>query len=263
MDSIVAYLQSCLQPKDTTEFHTCKYFDKNIFQNMKQDGIMITEHDYPFEIECCERVKIGNYYMYKKCIKPLHWLNHDGSFSWTHNPQEDPLYKRLVPPPDETVNHTLLIKSVIEQCNPSNKNYVEYGVRWATNISVIAPLVHKAYGVDIAYPPSIPPNCSFYQMMTNTFSTQMLSTLTFHFAFIDADHKFESCFDDFQHIYQHIQPGGYIFLHDTYPCEQRLLDPGACNDCYKTPLAIKRDYPDAEILTLPLNPGFTIVRKVN
>lgn len=59
---------------------------------------------------------------------------------------------------------------------------------------------------------------------------------------------------DFESIYLYIDQGGYIFLHDTYPCSKEFLDPNACNDCYQTPLLIKQKYKDnIEIITLPLN----------
>ena len=260
MDNIIDYLKACLKPKDNTEFYQCQSFDPLIFSQMKQDAIMITNSPPPDYLLLCEFVKVGQYYIIKKCFRDLAWLNTNGTFEW--DTSQEPLYRRLLPPPDESVDHPLIISNIIKESEPSDKTYIEYGVRTGTTLNAIAPLVSKTFGVDIQENPyGVPSNCSFYKAFTNDFSMQILPTLQYQFAFVDADHKFESAFQDFQHLYRYIQPGGYVFLHDTYPCEKRFLDPGACNDCYKTPLAIKKAYPGIEILTLPLNPGVSIVRK--
>lgn len=259
MDSLIRYLKKSIKPKNSSEFYETDIFDLIVFANMKQDGIMITKSPPPKNLSFAEYVKIGSFYIIKKTFKNLEWLNNDNTFSFSNS--SEPIYRRLLPPPDESVNHTLIIKSVIQENDPSEKSYVEYGVRWGGNLSEISSLVKNSYGVDIQSPPSIPVNAKFYKCFTDEFSQNILPNLKYHFAFIDADHKFESCFKDFQYIYKHLEPNGYIFLHDTYPCEERFLDPGACNDCYKTPIEIKRNYPNLEILTLPLNPGVTIIRK--
>jgi hypothetical protein len=259
MDLLIEYLKRSIRPKNSSEFYETDVFDLIVFANMKQDGIMITKSSPPKNLSFAEYVKVGSFYIIKKTFKNLEWLNNDNTFSFSNS--SGPIYRRLLPPPDESVNHALIIKSVLQENDPSEKTYIEYGVRWGDNMSKISPLVKKSYGVDIQDPQSIPENCLFYKCLTDEFSKKTLPDLKYHFAFIDADHKFESCFKDFQYIYEYLQPNGYIFLHDTYPCEERFLDPGACNDCYKTPIEIKKNYPNLEILTLPLNPGFTIIRK--
>lgn len=260
MNNFIEYIKESLKPLDPTEFVELDTFSPVVFSNLKQDGIMLLKNPPPSHLSFCEHVKLcDNLYMVKKSFKNLEWLNEDGTFTW--DTSSTPLYRRLLPPPDETVNHPLLIFSVIFSNNPTDKTYVEYGVRTGTTLRPISSIVKQSYGVDIQDTPVVPQNCSFHKCPTDNFSTQVLPSLTFHFAFIDADHKYESCMTDFDHIYKHIQPGGYIFLHDTYPCEERFLDPGACNDCYKTPIKIKEKYPNIELVTLPLNPGFTIIRK--
>lgn len=52
-------------------------------------------------------------------------------------------------------------------------------------------------------------------------------------AFIDADHCFESALKDFENILKRLNPGGVILLHDTDPEEDRLINPGYCEDSYK------------------------------
>ena len=98
-------------------------------------------------------------------------------------------------------------------------------------------------------------------MTTDTFSTNYLPNIEYHYAFIDADHKSKQVVIDFEYLYKYIKTGGFIFLHDTYPCMIENLLPAACNDCYLSPIVIKQRYPLIEILTLPINPGLTIIRK--
>ena len=74
-------------------------------------------------------------------------------------------------------------------------------------------------------------------------------------------HKSEQVVIDFEYLYKYIKTGGFIFLHDTYPCMIENLKPSACNDCYLSPIIIKQKYPLLEMLTLPINPGLTIIRK--
>jgi predicted O-methyltransferase YrrM len=121
--------------------------------------------------------------------------------------------------------------------------------------------VKSAYGVDITnYTPSNS-NIIMNVMTTDTFSEIILPTLTYDYAFIDADHSSHQVLKDFEHIYKYINKGGYIFLHDTYPCLEQMLASDYCNDCYKSPLLIRGIYPDIQMLTLPLNPGITIIHK--
>lgn len=213
--------------------------------------------------------KLDDYYLIKKCYKNLHWLNDDGSFSFTNN--QEPLYRRLLPGSFnralETVDHTFIIKTIISYMknkinyNNQKNTYIEYGVRDASNLNQIIPIVDNTYGIDIINSKLHHNSCNFFTGSTDDFSLNHLPNIKFHFAFIDADHKFESCIKDFDNIFKYIQPGGFIFLHDTYPCNLQLLNPEFCNDCYKTPIMIKEKYPNIEILTIPLNPGLTIIRK--
>lgn len=263
LQELSSYLRRCLRPTDHTEFYEGP-FDLKTFNNLKQDGIMIVPNEPvpPFkEMLFYEYVKIGKNTLIKKAYKDLEWLNDDGTMTFTTNAVS--LYRRLLPPPDESVDHTFILSSIIKVIPESKQqNYIEYGVRDGSNINTISSCVKKCYGVDIQSSTSkLSSNCSMTVCSTNKFSDDALPLLTFNFAFVDADHKFESAYQDFKNLYKHIQPGGIIFLHDTYPCEKRLLDPGACNDCYKTPIAIKKKYPGIEMVTLPLNPGITIVRK--
>jgi hypothetical protein len=90
------------------------------------------------------------------------------------------------------------------------------------------------------------------------------SNIKFDFIFIDADHSFEQSLNDFLNASKHIVEDGFIFLHDTYPYDSVMLSPDLCHDAYKTALYIKQNLiHEFEVVTLPFNPGLTIIKKMN
>ena len=104
-------------------------------------------------------------------------------------------------------------------------------------------------------------NSRFYEMSTDDYFAYM-SIPTLDMVFIDADHKFESALRDFDNVFPHVRNDGFIFLHDTYPHDEKWLAPQYCNDCYKTAEYIRENYSDkCEIITIPVHPGLSIVRK--
>jgi hypothetical protein len=268
MESLVEYLKKSLRATNTNELciQTDNIFDKNRIDSLVLDGIYISgppDTDLPQDVEF---VKIGDQYIYKKTNKTgLEWLNEDGTFNWTDS--DLPMYRRLLPPPDESVNHTLIIKSVLQEYSQLT-NYIEYGIRWGENFREIHKLVPGVcYGVDInvltQHHSLASDRIKLYEMPTDTFGETVLSSINFNAAFIDADHSSTAVLKDFKYIFDQIDVGGYVFLHDTYPCAESFLDPGGCNDCYKVPGTIKEKYNGKlELLTLPLNPGLTIIRKI-
>jgi hypothetical protein len=135
-------------------------------------------------------------------------------------------------------------------------------VRSGSVIETISNYVKVAYGVDVCDYTPRGANIKFYKMPTDTFSSSVLPTIQFDYAFIHAGLSSKQMLADFEYLYKALNRGGYIFLHYTYPCDEILLRPDYCNDCYKSPLLIKEKYPGIEMLTLPINPGITIVHKI-
>ena len=260
---LTEYIENCLQARDNTEFISVEKFNIDAFNSLQQDGIMCSYTQPPI-LKNIEYVNIGPVYISRKIDRSLHWLNPTtNEFEWTDS--RDPLYRRMIPPPEETVDHSFLIQSIIETVDPLKTGvYIEYGVRDAKILNYISQYVKMAYGVDINSTNPVRDNVLFTQCKTDFFSQVFLPNIKYNFAFIDADHKFESVFKDFQYIFKYITKGGYIFLHDTYPCNEFYLNVNGCADCYRTPIEIKKHYTqhELEILTLPLHPGFTIIRKL-
>lgn len=242
---------------------------------VQPNGFIITS-SYPIELKnnrLCEYIKLDNHIVIKKTVNGLEWLP---EYLGATSPKDKldtvqrfseaktdyiPIYMRNVPPPPETFDHA----GFLSRCAQTIPDcvYIEYGVRDGDSIVRIQPHTSACYGVDMKPGKNQLPNIGFFQMTTNMFSERFLPHIQFDMAFIDADHKSESAFTDFTHIFKHIRTGGYIFLHDTYPFHQSFLATDCCNDCYRTPILIKEIYHGyCEVLTLPFNPGLTIVRKL-
>lgn len=264
MDNFLSFLKDdCLHARDETEYVQLDEFDEKVFENLKQDGFMVVTSPTSVPVEQLrgiDRITLG-----KNCVllrknypRQLAWLNPDNERHEFDESQE-PLYRRLT----RDVDHPKIISSVIGITNIDRKgNYVEYGVMVGHSLEVVAPVVNVAYAVDLTVYVPKQKNIRFFNMKTNTFSRNYLPRIPFRYAFIDADHKSEQAFIDFEFLYKHCEQDGYIFLHDTYPFSEKYLAPNMCNDCYKTPLKIREKYPDIEMITLPFQPGVTIVHKV-
>ena len=264
MNGLLVYLYSVIRPRGPHEFSVSERFDIDIFHKMVEDGLYITQEVPPSTIDrsTIEYVQFGNHFLCKKIKTGLVWLKADGSKSFDDS--REPIYRRLIPPPYETVDHVHILRCVASMIGPPNEiSYVEYGVSYGHSLNGVANLIGSGIGVDIGPKPEniTQEHIKFYNMTTDEFSAGILPSVKFNLAFVDADHCFTSAYTDFTHVYDKIENGGYILLHDTYPCVEYLLEPRFCNDCYKVPFEIKKNYPNAEIITIPLNPGVTIVRK--
>jgi predicted O-methyltransferase YrrM len=102
-------------------------------------------------------------------------------------------------------------------------------------------------------------------MSTREFKTTFLDKLRepIDMAFIDADHTSTVAFQDFEDLFPHLIESGIIFMHDTYPCDKKFLISEYCGDAWRVPDMIKAKYGrECEVLTIPIQPGLTMVRKV-
>lgn len=145
--------------------------------------------------------------------------------------------------------------------------YVEYGMAACGSMLSVAPYCKRAIGVDIKSHPYMQgiPNLDFYNMSTDMFKERFLDKcaddFTIDMAFIDADHEAEQVVRDFDALYAKLVPNGFIFIHDTYPISEMFTEQGYCGDSYKVPFIIKKKYPGIDIMTIPVQPGMTVIRK--
>ncbi len=161
-------------------------------------------------------------------------------------------------------DHSEFIASIAKWYRPNL--FVEYGVENGTATRIIAPHCKRLVGVDIN------PECNhdipkfeFYNVSTREFKTLFLDKLKepIDMAFIDAEHTSGAAFQDFEDLFPHLIESGIIFMHDTYPCAKEYLITGYCGDVWRVPDMIKAKYGrECEILTIPIQPGLTMIRKV-
>lgn len=155
-------------------------------------------------------------------------------------------------------HHANIIKSII-LCTGCEK-YLELGVKNAVTFNQIVPLVKKAVAVDIKDARNKKMG-EFHLMTTDKYFEQLDENEKFDIIFIDADHKFVSVRKDFENSLKHLNHLGIIFLHDSDPITKEYTLNNKCGDCYKIVDYIRKNHPELDAVTLPVNvAGLTIVR---
>lgn len=176
------------------------------------------------------------------------------------------IHLRNVPPPAETFDHPAFFDFIFSWLRP--ESYLELGVRDGRNILTVSRHCNNLIAVDVTpqyftSPDDMRGSFNYFAMTTDEYFDQVNRDIKFDAVFIDADHSHEQSLKDFLNVKDMVIEDGFIFFHDTYPYDPEYFDPGACNDVYKTALYIKQNFIDEfEILTLPFNPGVTIVKKM-
>jgi len=158
-----------------------------------------------------------------------------------------------------------LIMEFIKLLQP--RVYCEIGVKRGYTFKTIISEVDMCIGVDPIPLSNIErfANVKFYAMFSSQFA-EVYDGPKFDMLFIDGDHSEEGLYHDITKIaIKFIQPiTGLIFVHDTYPVEQKLEVPGYCDKAWKVAKLI-HDYPslNLEIVTIP-GPwaGLSILRYV-
>ena len=174
-----------------------------------------------------------------------------------------PIHLRNTPPPMETFDHPAFLEMFFTWLKP--ERYLELGVRDGNCFNRVVPLCKHSIGVDTIPPRiSVSENVEYYQMNTDDYFKQLDPSIMFDAVFIDADHSHAQSLKDFINVKDKVVVDGFIFLHDTYPYDRSLFSPQLCNDVYRTALHIKENYySEFEYITLPFNPGFTILKKMD
>lgn len=281
MQQIITFFKNIL--KQDFLFYIIKENSDNLTNhlvksNIKQDTLIIVLVynklplllNYSFEIVKIESNENEIYFIKKLGKLPyknIAWLDEITS-QLNFSTNRDFIYNTILPTDFnpikyETLDHTYFFECFYGINDCKDKNYIEYGVRTCSNLNKVSKFFKTCHGVDIINYNCTSNNIKKYIMDTSVFAKDILPTLNFDFCFIDASHNFKDVYNDFVNIFKYINTNGIIFLHDTYPCDESFLDKNACYDCYKTPLKIKEVYKDKiQILTIPLNPGLTIIKKI-
>lgn len=186
---------------------------------------------------------------------------------------EAPIYLRNVPKLYKlSLNHIEMIEYYVRLIKPND--FIELGVQFGEATKKIIPHVHGTYhAVDIQRSSNIDyfeknySNFKFYTMSTDDFFKDLKEkgiNLNLEMAFIDACHTFEATYRDFLNVREHLVNDGIIFMHDMYPKDLESSQPELSGDCYKTAEKIRLEHNhEFEIFTVPVEPGLSILRKVN
>ena len=150
-----------------------------------------------------------------------------------------------------------LISKVIE--STSCKMYLELGIAHGDNIHEMTKYCNCCIGVD-----------NVNDIHFNDFEFHFKTTDDFfkdfnrnpNIIFIDASHNFEQVKKDFINSLNCLSEHGIIFLHDTDPVRQEFLNEMACGDSYKIHNWIKENFPELNMITLPISiAGLTMVNR--
>lgn len=107
----------------------------------------------------------------------------------------------------------------------------------------------------------LPSPIEFFHGTTDDFFTQ--NKETFDVIFIDACHEYEYVKRDLFNTIPILNEGGIIFMHDTDPLNETLLQPDWCGDGCRVNLDLN-ELEEWNYITLPIdNAGLTILRRKN
>ena len=162
----------------------------------------------------------------------------------------------------ETYNHYDIIQHLCSWIRP--KNYLEIGVRHGTVYNLVKEYANTCYLVDINFLDlDYSSNTIKYEMTSDLFFNTINRDLKFDFVFIDGDHSKEQVLRDFLNVKDMVIDDGFIILHDTYPCNETMELPNHSYNAWEAVLEIKQKFiSEWEIVTLPFNPGLTIMKKM-
>jgi predicted O-methyltransferase YrrM len=167
--------------------------------------------------------------------------------------------------------HTEILRNIAREMRPAV--YVELGVFMGDTLNAVLPYVEgKAYACDI-YDKFVPNVLPQFKYRLQDFSLTTTDTLAekwtneikadIDLIFIDADHSKESVYKDIMNFWPFLKEDrGLMVLHDMWPPSVRYVDPGYCGDGFLVKNKIKRELPDLEFVSLPLQYGLGIMRKV-
>ena len=159
-----------------------------------------------------------------------------------------------------TEHHSDLIVQLVKSINC--KTYLELGIYDGSTLTRVSQFVPRVIGVDIT-DLRINKNVGEFHLSTTHDFLQNFNEMV-DIIFIDADHSFKSVKEDFKNSLKLLNEFGVIILHDTDPISEKYLDKGYCGDSYQMIDWVKKEYPEMDIVTLPVSEaGLTIIKRSN
>jgi predicted O-methyltransferase YrrM len=164
--------------------------------------------------------------------------------------------------------HCKIIEKIAEGMKPSV--YVELGIFMGQTLNRVAQHVGEGYAVDVE------DRCNnivdkqkirSFKETTNKFADRWRLEINkpIDLIFIDADHSRDAVFCDVKNFWPYlVADTGLMLLHDMWPPTKALTTSVRCGNAYESKNDIM-DFigigKDAEIITLPVQYGLTIIRK--
>lgn len=159
-------------------------------------------------------------------------------------------------------DHTTLIEHIASWIKP--ERYLEIGIEDGTNLRKVQNWAHECYAVDIKLRNrNYKSNVKLFEMPSNDFFQNLDPSIKFDMAFIDGDHEKNQVYKDFVNLEHRMIDDGVILMHDSVPMNEGMLLPHFSNNAWEAILKIKNEFLTRwEIVSLPMNPGLTIMRKM-
>lgn len=173
-----------------------------------------------------------------------------------------PIHLRNLPEPLETYDHPYILEHFASWIKP--ERYLEIGVRDGRVLKLVSKYCKECYAVDLNFlNKDFLNNVKLFETSSDSFFENLDKSLFFDMVFIDGDHSKEQVYKDFVNVESLVIEDGFVFFHDSYPYGEAMLAPGLSNDCWEAVKRIKKDFiKNWEIVTLPFNPGVTIMKKM-
>src|SRR5690606_512334 len=166
--------------------------------------------------------------------------------------------------------HSLIIKQIAEEMLP--QVYVELGICGGVTFNAVLPSIREvAYACDIGQGvgrviDSKHPKVKIFDNRSSMeFSRIWNESIKreIDLIFIDADHSRDAVILDAINFYPWLkEDSGLMVLHDTWPPDKLYTSKDRCGDCYRSVSILKKKLNGAEILTIPVQYGLTLIRKV-
>jgi hypothetical protein len=106
-------------------------------------------------------------------------------------------------------------------------------------------------------------NSIVHNVKSDKFFQDSSTNMRFALAFIDGDHLYQPVQRDFLNTLNHLVPGGFIFLHDTYPPDENWIVEHRCGTVFKLRRHLE-SLDEFEVFTFPFTAfdvGLTMVRR--
>lgn len=147
------------------------------------------------------------------------------------------------------------------------KVYVELGLYRCQLFNQIIPHANQLIGVDIEekageFMRQMPGKTRFFHGPTALFAKELKKKpIKIDLLFIDADHSAKAVEADFKIFFPFVADNGLILMHDGFPKNKRYTQQKYCGDGYRAIDMLTREAKGYEIMTIPIHPGLTLVRK--